>query len=92
MTSVVVTPLEHNRYGVKITEGDITTGHRVSVPPELLDDLGIVDADPVEVVRQAIGFLLDREPATAIWEHFPLDQIAQHYPDFYDELLTRLAA
>lgn len=92
MTSIVVTALGNDRYGVKITEGDITTGHRVAVAPDLLDDLGIADADPVEVVRQTIGFLLDREPSTSIWEHFPLDQVAQHYPDFYDELLTRLAA
>lgn len=82
--------LEPTRYGVDVTEGTVTTTHKVAVPPELLDDLGLIDVDPMLVVREAFGFLLDREPASAIQGDFPIDQIARRYPDFYDELRTRM--
>jgi len=31
------------------------------------------------------------EPATSIYEEFPLDTVASYFPDFPDELRTRLA-
>lgn len=61
------------------------------VPEDLLTDLGLAGADEPTVVRESIAFLLDREPATSIYDEFPLDTLAGRFPDFADELRARLA-
>ncbi len=90
MSEITITPMEPGHYGVQVTEGDTTTSHRVAVPDGLLDDLGMDGVDPELVVRETIGFLLDREPATSILREFSLDQVPGFFPDFYDELRARL--
>ena len=90
MSEITVTAMEPGTYGVQVTEGDTTTSHRVTVPEALLDDLGLVDVEPELVVRETIGFLLDREPATSILAEFSLEQVPGFFPDFYDELRSRL--
>jgi hypothetical protein len=92
MSEIVVTPMEPETYGVQITEGQTTTSVRVAVPPDLLDDLGLAEVDPELIVRESIGFLLDREPATAILPEFSLSDIPGYFPDYYDELTARLSA
>ena len=87
-----IRPLAEHEYAVDVTEGTTQTRHRVVVPTDLLDDLGLVDVDEERVVRESIEFLLDREPATSIYEEFPLDTVASRFPDFADELRTRLAS
>lgn len=86
------------RFGVQVTEGGITTSHEVSVPTDVLDEAGItvlaeVDAGVGErVVRETFAFLLEREPATAILRTFSLPDVSRYFPEFLDELRTRLAA
>ena len=92
MSEITITPMEPGHYGVQITEGDTTTSHRVAVPDALLDDLGLNGVDPELVVRETIGFLLDREPATSIMEEFSLEQVPGFFPDYYDELRACLEA
>jgi RNA polymerase-interacting CarD/CdnL/TRCF family regulator len=87
-----IQPLADHEYAVDVTEGTTHTRHRVMVPVELLDDLGLVDVDEQRVVRESIEFLLEREPATSIYDEFPLDTVASRFPDFADELRTRLSA
>lgn len=79
------------RYGVEVREGDLRTTHTVAVHASLLDDLGLLGVDPVEVVEQSFAFLLEREPASAILSDFPLETIARYFPEYYGELKTRLA-
>ena len=90
MSEITITAMEPGRYGVQVTEGDTTTSHRVTVPDALLDDLGLDDVDPELVVRETFGFLLDREPATSILDEFSLDQVPDFFPDYHDELRSRL--
>jgi hypothetical protein len=87
-----VQPLAAHEWAVDVTEGTTHTRHRVVVPEDLLDDLGLTGADEQQVVRESIAFLLDREPATSIYDEFPLDTVAGRFPDFADELRTRLAS
>jgi hypothetical protein len=91
MTDISVTPLDESAYGVQVTEGDVRTDHRVTVPDDLLDDLGLAEADREAVVREAFAFLLEREPATSILPEFSLDQIGRYFPEFTAELPRRLA-
>ncbi|HEU5034470.1 MAG TPA: hypothetical protein VFT62_06905 [Mycobacteriales bacterium] len=86
-----VQELAEHEYSVDVTEGTTRTRHRVVVPTELLDDLGLVGVDEHQVVHETIAFLLDREPGTSIDDEFPLDVVASRFPDFADELRTRLA-
>ncbi|MDP9452642.1 MAG: hypothetical protein M3P97_04450 [Actinomycetota bacterium] len=92
MSEISVTAMEPLHFGVEVTEGTLTTGHRVRVPPSLLDELGLSEADAPAVVRETFGFLLEREPATSILAEFSLDDVSRFFPDFLDELTTRLAS
>jgi hypothetical protein len=88
---VTITPMEPGWYGVQLEEGDTTTSHRVHVPAELLDDLGLTDVDRELVVREAFAFLLEREPPSSILGEFSLDVVPRYFPEFYDELRARVA-
>ena len=83
--------MEAGHFGVQITEGTTTTSHRVSVPAAMVDDLGLEEVDPELVVRESIGFLLEREPAPSILPEFALTDIARYFPEYYDELGARLS-
>jgi hypothetical protein len=91
MTVIRVVPMEPEHFGVQVEEGDTTTAHRVELPGQLLDDLALVDVEPTTIVEESIGFLLDRRPATSLLEEFSIEDIPRQFPDFYDELLTRLS-
>lgn len=90
MTAIAVTPMEPGSFGVQVTEGDTTTSARVHVPDAVLDDLALFDVARERVVEETVGFLLDREPATALQGEWSLDEVAGRFPDFYDELRARL--
>ena len=88
---IQVRTLDQHTFAIDVTEGETRTHHRVVVPPELLDELGLFGADEELVVRESFAFLLDRSPSTSIDEEFPLDTVASRFPDFADELRARLA-
>jgi hypothetical protein len=90
MSEIQVTPLEEGAYGVRVSEGDTVTDHRVTVPQAMLEDLGLTGADQETVVRESFAFLLEREPGTSILSEFSLDQIARYFPEYYEELPRRL--
>jgi hypothetical protein len=87
-----VQPLAAHEWAVDVTEGTTHTRHRVIVPDDLLDDLGLTGVDEAQVVRESIAFVLDREPATSLYDEFPLDTLAGRFPDFADEIRSRVAS
>lgn len=90
MTSIAITEMGPGEFGVEIEEGHLRTGHRVTVPPGMVDDLGLADVDPALLVRESVAFLLAREPSTSIGEELSLAEIPARHPDYYDELRTRV--
>ena len=92
MTSIAITEMGPGTFGVEIEEGDQRTGHVVTVPDGLVDDLRLVDVEPVRLVRESVGFLLDREPSTSIADELSLEEIPERYPEYYDELRARVSA
>ncbi len=93
MSTISVRPMANHQYGVQVTEGDVTTSHKVTVPGELLDGWGMVDAgieDEERIVRESIAFLLEREPATSIMDEFDLTVIPRYFPEYSEELPRRL--
>jgi hypothetical protein len=77
-------------FGVEVTEGDVTTSHRVSVPDDLVDDVFAGRVDPEVLVRESFEYLLEREPASSILSEFSLDDIAKYYDSYVDELRERV--
>lgn len=83
--------LEADQYEVTVAEGSVVTRHRLAVPSDTLDDLGLYELDGETVVREAFGILLEREALTAVPAEATLDQIGDHYPYLLPELRDRLA-
>lgn len=77
-------------YAVTVSEGDLTTHHRVTVGEQLLDDLGLVEVDEQVLVRESFAFLLDNEKPSQIRPEFALDEIAGYFPDYQPAIRDRL--
>jgi len=77
--------LDADRFGVHVREGNEEVDVEMQVPPDLADELG-VDAEPDELVRESVAFLLEREPVTAIPGLITPDAISRSYEDYYDEI------
>ncbi|MDP9070890.1 MAG: hypothetical protein M3N68_06325 [Actinomycetota bacterium] len=90
MSDVTVTAMGPGQFGVQVREGDTTTSHKVVVPAEVVDELGIPDLDPQLLVEESFAFLLEREPATSIMREFPLSEISRHFPEYLEEIRRRL--
>jgi len=87
---ISITPAGPHEFGVEVTEADEATSHRVIVPPSLLEDWGLEEADSEDVVRESFEFLIEREPASSILPEFSLAIISRYYPEYKDELPERL--
>jgi hypothetical protein len=92
VSEIAVTPLAPGRFGVEVSEGPVRTSHEVSVPDQLVRDLGLRAIDPPRIVYETFAFLLEREPVTSILTTFSLEEVASYFPDFYDELRVRCGA
>ena len=44
----------------------MVTDHRLHIPETLVDNLQRRDVDSTQLVREPLGFLLDRAPATSV--------------------------
>ena len=65
------------------------TEHDVTVPADLLAELGAVDDE--RLVRESFVFLLEREPAGSILPSFSLDVITRYFPEYPGEIRRRLS-
>ena len=92
MADIVITPLEPGSFRAEVTEGPLTTSHRVTIPDGLAEDLGIEGADAELLVQETMRFLLEREPATSILPQFSLDDVPRYFPEFLQDLRRRLSA
>jgi len=81
MADIAVTPSGPRTFDVVI---DATSRHRVTVPDRFGDD------DLERVVRESFEFLLEREPASSIMAEFSLDVIERYFPEYREELPSRL--
>ncbi len=91
MAEISIESTGTREFQVTVHDGESETSHDVTVPERLIDDLGVADEDLEQVVRESFGFLLEREPASAIMEEFSLDVISSYFPEYEDELPRRLS-
>ncbi len=92
VSEITVTPLDDGAFAVEIRHDDVTTNHRVTVPEEMVDELGLGDIDHEVLVRQSVDFLLEREPPSSILPEFALSDIKKYFGEYYDELRRRVGA
>lgn len=92
MEKIDVTPLAEHDFAVAVTEGVETTHHTIHVTEGFRDDLAIADLDEAELAREAVAYLLERTPATAIDSTIDLDHLSYRDQGFFPELKARLNA
>jgi hypothetical protein len=80
---VQVEPLGGDRYRVRICG---RTEHEVSARPAVLERIARPGETPVDTVRRAFDFLLEREPPESILRRFALEDIARYFPEFWSEM------
>ncbi len=87
MPDIDIAAADANTYDVTITADDgQQTSHRVCVPPAILTDLGLSEAQEPVLVRASMAYLLEREPASSILPQFGLDEIARFFPNYPTEI------
>jgi len=85
-----ITAADPHTYDVTITHpSGATTRHCVTVPPALLAELNLSDAQEPVLVRASLAFLLEHDPA-ALPDRFDLEEIGHAIPDYRDEIVERL--
>ena len=91
MPDIDIAAADANTYDVTITADDgQQTSHRVWVPPAILTDLGLSEAQEPVLVRASMAYLLEREPPSSILPQFGLDEIARFFPNYPTEIGTLL--
>jgi hypothetical protein len=94
MSHIDVRPLGPGEYAVEVSDSAQATHHRVRVDDRVLDDLALLDPDEQtreRLVRESVEFLLEREPASAIRTDFALSDISQFFPEYLQEVATRMS-
>ena len=70
-------------------QGDVVTHHHVRVSAADLARFG--EGQPAErLLRESFQFLLEREPNTSILGSFDLSIIGQYFPEYEQEIRSRL--
>ena len=88
LANIKVTPTGDREFEVVV--GEEVSTHRVTVPEDLVAELGLPEDDLEGIVRESFAFLLEREPASSILPEFSLDVIPKYFPEFKEELPKRL--
>lgn len=92
MAQLTVTPNGPGSWRIEVNDDDgRTTTHLVSVPADLLEQLGLEEHQAELLVHESFYFLLEREPATSIMREFSLDVIGQYFPEYREEIGARLS-
>ncbi len=86
---ISATMVDANTYEV-IVEGDVETSHTVTLDPDYYRKLCSGTVTHEWVLIQSFRFLLEREPNTSILTAFDLQDINRYFPEFEDEIRTRL--
>lgn len=90
MTEIAIEPIDDQRFGVVVTEGDVTTHHEFDVEPEEFDDLLLGETPREEVVAETIDYLLDTFTVAELPKTLSLRALRKEYEEYDDELRERV--
>jgi hypothetical protein len=88
---IEITEIGRLEYGVRVTEGQDTTHHRVVVPEQLLDQLLLEEEDGARLVQEAVAFFLEEEHGDALPSDLVLSELIAEYENFLPEMRNRLS-
>jgi hypothetical protein len=79
------------RFEVTVSDESGSTRHEVTLNRAEYERLTDGRAPAERLVREAFAFLLEREPKEAILRQFDLSVIGRYFPEYEQELKSRLA-
>ncbi len=85
-----IAPVGEHTYRVTLQGFSAVTRHRVTVPQDLLTDVGLSPGDDERLVRASFEFLLERETAATILAAFDLEAIGGYFPEYVATMRNRL--
>jgi hypothetical protein len=88
---IEITEMGRLEYGVRVTQGQDTTDHRVVVPEQLLDQLLLEEEDGPRLVQEAVAFFMEEEHADALPDNLVLSELIAEYENFLPQMRDRLA-
>lgn len=86
---VSIEKIGERRYAITV-EADSTTSHIVTLQPDDYRLLTGGKISPEELLRESFRFLLEREPNTSILREFNLTTIQRYFPEYRQEIQSRL--
>ena len=90
MSEITLNRQDDMTYEVELRKSGTATNHRVTVPPDMVEELGLADVDRDTLVRESMEFLLEREPPSSVLPEFALTDIQRYFSEYYDEIRSRL--
>ena len=91
MLKIEVEKIRDDEFQVRVTEGESSTSHRVTLKRADYDRIAAGKIGPAELVHRSFEFLLENEPKESILARFDLTVIGRYFPDFEHEIQRRLA-
>jgi hypothetical protein len=91
-SKIEVEKIHEEEFQVRVSEGNSSTSHRVSLKRADYERLAAGKIGPEELVRRAFEFLLENEPKESILARFDLTVIGRYFPDFEGEIKRRLGS
>ena len=89
---VTVKPLGPHTYSAEVVEGDLRRTIEVLITDELIEELQLFEPDEVRLVTESLDFLLEKEKAAGLADPLDLLDVRREYPDYYEEIRSRLDA
>lgn len=89
MTRLRIEAVGGDRYRVTVSQDGSESVHDVSVSEDERSRYG-GDAVSEDLLRESFRFLLEREPAESILKSFEISAIERHFPEYPEEIRTRL--
>ena len=86
---ICVTMVGLHEYEV-VVEKPTETIHRVTLAPDYYQQLCGATVTHEWLIIQALRFLLEREPSSAILSRFELADLSRSFPEFEDALARRI--
>ena len=77
-------------FEVEVKEGNTKTRHKVRVNRSFYQKITQAKTPPETLVKKSFEFLLEREPAESILPEFNLEQISGYFPEYQEEIVSKL--
>jgi hypothetical protein len=88
---IEVEQIDKTKFRVRVRDSGTETTHDVTVTPNDYTRLTNGKAQPEQLVRRSIEFLLEREPKESILTRFDLSVISRYFPEYEREIRRRLS-